>query len=192
MLDQVDQECARPDARFLEPACGDGNFLAEILERKLSAVTRESQKNIRQWERDAFVALSSLYGIDLLPDNVERCRERLLSVVTEKFTELFCDTLSQDIKKSLRFVLKKNVIQGDALQFTTDARTPIVFSEWSAINASLVKRRDFKFEHLIAHADIASTPLFNDLGHDVFLPTPAGEYPPCPYQKVWKQKGENE
>ncbi len=83
MLDLVAHECERVDARFLEPACGDGNFLAEVLRRKLLTVDKKNARNREKWERDAVLSVCSLYGIDLLADNIAACRERLSAVVAD-------------------------------------------------------------------------------------------------------------
>jgi hypothetical protein len=75
-------------------------------------------------------------------------------------------------------------VQGDALTLRTTADRPIVFPEWSPVNGTMLKRRDFAYDHLLRHAHMSNLPLFNDLGKDVFVPTPVGEFPPCHYLKV--------
>src|ERR1700740_3513632 len=79
MLDLVKQETERIDSRFLEPACGDGNFLSVILQRKLAVVEK----------RYGGLAVSSIYGIDILPDNVRDCRQRLFEIFDSNYTRLF-------------------------------------------------------------------------------------------------------
>lgn len=184
MLDLVAHECERIDSRFLEPACGDGNFLAEVLRRKLSTVDKKNAKHRDKWERDAVLAVCSLYGIDLLADNIAACRSRLLSVVSDAHTGRFKEPLAEHASKAIAFILSKNIVQGDALSFRTSNDRPIVLPEWSPINGTLLKRRDFAYDHLLGHAEMASTPLFSDLGENVFVPTPVGEYPPCRYTDV--------
>lgn len=181
MLDLVKHECERIESRFLEPACGDGNFLAEVLRRKLTTVTKQHKSNPSRWVRDAILAVCSLYGIDLLSDNIEACRARLLEIVDTAHRELFGDETAADARRSLTFVLTRNIIQGDALTFRVADGSPIVFSEWSPINGALIKRRDYVYEHLIEDQRVASLPLFNELGEDVFLPTSVGERAPCHY-----------
>lgn len=182
MLDLVTHECERIDSRFLEPACGDGNFLAEVLRRKLVTVSKQSRRD--RWERDGILAVCSIYGIDLLPDNVAACRQRLLTILSEAHAANFGEPLPESAVRSAAFILSRNVVQGDALTLLAANGKPIVFSEWSPLNGTMIKRRDFKFAHLIDHAHIANTPLFSDLGENVFVPEPVGEYPPCPYLKV--------
>ena len=80
MLDLVKQETERIESRFLEPACGTGNFLSEILERKLHIVELRYGKNQLDYERYAVLAISSIYGIDILEDNVLECRKRLFDI----------------------------------------------------------------------------------------------------------------
>ena len=80
MCDLVKQETERIDSRFLEPACGEGNFLAEILARKLAVVTKKYGKSSYDWERYSLLALGSIYGVDILADNAQGCRKRLLNI----------------------------------------------------------------------------------------------------------------
>ncbi len=185
MLDLVAHECERIDSRFLEPACGDGNFLAEVLRRKLRTVdSKENARNPSRWERDAILAVCSIYGIDLLPDNVAACRARLLGVLSAAYEARFKEPLPEPALRAAAFILSRNIEHGDALTLLTGEGKPIIFSEWSPVNANKLKRRDFKFAHLLDHAHIASQPLFSDLGEDVFVPEPVGERPPVHYLDV--------
>ena len=184
MLDLVAHECDRIDSRFLEPACGDGNFLAEVLRRKLATVDKQNARNRLRWERDSVAAACSVYGIDLLPDNVEACRTRLLAIVLDAHVARFQEPLGEPATRAVAFILSRNVVQGDALSFKRADGLAIVFSEWSPLNGTLLKRRDFAYDHLLGHAHVASMPLFNELGEDVFMPTPVGEWPVCHYLKV--------
>ena len=182
MLDLVQQETARIDSRFLEPACGTGNFLAEILERKLRVVDGRYRRSRLEYERYALLAVASIYGIDLLEDNVAECRRRLLSIVEEHGGSFF----NEDFLRVIRFVLGRNIIHGDALslQSVGDQPKPIVFSEWSLVNGGMVKRRDFEFHELLSFAGMKGQPLFSDLGEEVFFPEPVKEYPPIHYLRL--------
>ncbi|MBX3378000.1 MAG: hypothetical protein KF678_13470 [Phycisphaeraceae bacterium] len=184
MLNLVAHECERIDSRFLEPACGDGNFLAEVLRRKLLTVDTKNVRNRDKWERDAILAISSLYGIDLLADNIAACRDRLLTVVSDAYAARFKAPPPDEVVQAAAYILSKNIVQGDALTLRTLQDRPIVFPEWSPINGSMLKRRDFAYCHLLEHAHTSNQPLFSDLGEDVFVPTPVDEYPPCHYLKV--------
>lgn len=184
MLDLVAHECERIDSRFLEPACGNGNFLAEVLRRKLLTVGRLNNQNSSRWQRDAVLAVCSLYGIDLLADNVAECRERLFQIVANAYQSLYKEPLPVEASRSINFVLSRNIVQGDALTFRTTGNTPIVLSEWSPLNGVTIKRRDFSYEHLIEDTRVAALPLFNELGQDVFVPSPVGDFPPCHYLNI--------
>ena len=186
MLDLVKSETERIDARFLEPACGTGNFLAAILERKLRVVETRYGKSQLEFERYAILAVSSVYGIDLLEENVRQCRHRLFGIVDLDYLRLFKGKSQDDCRESVRYILERNIIHGDALSLETvgDNPKPIVFSEWSPVNGSMLKRRDFTFHGLLAHEAIKEMPLFSDLGEDVFIPTPEKEYPPTHFLKV--------
>lgn len=188
MLDLVQQECERIESRFLEPACGDGNFLAEVLTRKLATVDKRNARNRDRWERDAVVAVTSLYGIDLLGDNVAACRERLGAVVDATHQATFGESLPAAAASAIAYILSQNVVQGDALSFRTADGEPIIFPEWSPLNGQMMKRRDFRFDHLLEHQRIKSLPLFSDLGEEVYLPEPVRDYRPCHYLHVAEQE----
>lgn len=192
MLDLVKQETERIDSRFLEPACGTGNFLTEILARKLRVVERRYKRSRLEYERYAVVAVSSIYGIDILADNVVECRRRLFEQFDAEYTRLFKDEARDETRAAVRFLLERNIIHGDALTLKTvmaegrpgENPQPIIFSEWSLVTGNMIKRRDFAFEELLAHASMRELPLFSDLGEDVFIPTPVKEYPLVHFLKL--------
>jgi SAM-dependent methyltransferase len=186
ILDLEKSEAERIDSRFLEPACGTGNFLAEILERKLRVVEIRYGKSQLEFERYSILAVSSIYGIDILEDNIQQCRDRLFEIFNLNYLRLFKNRSSDDCRESVRYILERNIIHGDALSLKTVGGNPkpIVFSEWSPVNGSMLKRRDFTFHRLLAHESTKKIPLFSDLGEDVFIPTPEKEYPPIHFLKV--------
>jgi len=179
MLDLVKHETDRIDSRFLEPACGTGNFLIEILARKLAVVSGKYKKSQVEYERYAVLAVSSLYGIDILADNVEACQNRLFQLFDENYTALFKVQCKPACRESVRFILNRNILHGDALTLkTVDASSnPIIFSEWSAVNGSMLKRRDFIYGDLVDKASERELPLFSDLGEESYIPNPIKDFP---------------
>jgi len=186
MLDLVKQETERIESRFLEPACGTGNFLTEILERKLRVVESRYGKSQLEYERNAILAISSIYGIDILEDNVLECRKRLFAIFDQHYSGLFKEVAKDECRNAVKYIVERNIICGDALTLKTvgDNSQPIVFSEWSPVNRSMIKRRDFAFHELLSHAKMRELPLFSDLGEDVFIPTPVKEYPLIHFLRV--------
>jgi SAM-dependent methyltransferase len=186
MLDLVKQETERIDSRFLEPACGTGNFLVEILRRKLRVVEARYGKSQLEYERYAILAVSSIYGIDILEDNAEACRMRLFEVFDASYSRLFKDKAKARCRETVRYILHRNIVHGDALSLKTAGENPvpIVFSEWSLVNGSLLKRRDFAFHELVDQAAMRELPLFSDLGEEAFIPEPVKEYPPVHFLEV--------
>lgn len=184
MLDLVKQETERIDSRFLEPACGHGNFLVAILERKLNVVEERYKKSQIEYERYSILAVGSIYGIDLLEDNVKQARERLSDIFTERYSKIFKSDVKPDCIRAIRFILEKNIVVGDALEMTIakGSDVPIVFSEWSLVNGSSVKRREFALEHLTPGIPMDS--LFKDTGDEGFIPKPLREYPLVHYLKI--------
>jgi len=186
MLDLVKSETERIDSRFLEPACGNGNFLIEVLKRKLGVVTRNYSHSRVEYEVYALLAISSLYGIDILEDNVEACRDRLNKYFTEEYNKLFKDKCEAKYYEVVSYLLERNIIWGDALTLlrVDIPDSPIVFSEWSLVNKVKFKRRDFTMSHLLECAPLEGKNLFSDLGEDVFIPTPIKEYPLTHYLEL--------
>lgn len=186
MLELVRQETERIESRFLEPACGNGNFLAVILERKLEVVERRYGRSQLEFERYAVLAVSSIYGIDTLEDNVRHCRTRLHDIFENDFySRLFKGKCNHRCGDAVQFLLERNIIWGDALTLkTVDQQTHIVFSEWSSFNGGMLKRRDFTFHGLMAHEEMKGLPLFSDLGEDVFIPTPEKEFYPIHFLDI--------
>ena len=156
MCDLVKDETERIDSRFLEPACGDGNFLAEILCRKLAVVKRKYRKSAYDWERNSLLALGSMYGVDILADNCEACRERLFEIWNKEYKAVCKKECNDDTRAAARFILWRNIICGNALSYHCvdehgeETATPIVFSEWTfPRNDAFIYRKDYIFEHLI-------------------------------------------
>lgn len=178
MLDLVKQETENIESRFLEPACGTGNFLVEILRRKLIIVEKRYSKSQLEYERYSIAALCSIYGIELLPDNVKECRQRLLGIFTHFYIRNFKKAKSNFLQ-SAEFILSRNILCGDALTLKTpNENVSIVFSEWSFVKGSLIKRRDFVFEELIPNEknNLHSSKLRSDEGKPAFIPKPIREF----------------
>jgi SAM-dependent methyltransferase len=149
MLDLVKQETERIDSRFLEPACGDGNFLAEILRRKLAVVKSRYGKNAADYEQYAVIALTSIYGVDILGDNVDDCRNRMFEIFDKEYTANCRKEAKDDTREAVRYILRHNILCGDALTMLQADGEPIVFAEWSAVNGLMMKRRDFELSHML-------------------------------------------
>jgi len=174
MLDLVKDETERIDSRFLEPACGSGNFLVQILRRKLTAVQLKYGKSDFERRHYALLALMCCYGIELLPDNIAECRANLL--------EIFADYLNVDeadvVYRAASYVLSQNLIHGDALTMRTHDGKAITFAEWGYLGKGKFQRRDFRLDTLAMSSFFsAEGSLFAHLAkHELFTPTKT--YPP--------------
>lgn len=167
MLDLVKSESERIDSRFLEPACGSGNFLKAVLVRKLRAVESRYKKSDFELRHYALLGVMSIYGIELLADNVEECRQNLLAI----FTGFLPATDNSDWEEAARNVLGANIIHGDALTLKTATGDPIEFPEWGYLGGGKYQRRDFRYEALTQRASFEGT-LFEMLEeHELFIPT---------------------
>jgi len=183
MLDLVKQETERIDSRFLEPACGNGNFLAEVLRRKLTVVENRYGTSQVEWERNSLIAISSIYGVDILEDNALECQERLFTILSKRYLDKFGTNSRLDLLKSIKFVLKRNILWGDALYFINPVtKKPIVFSEWSMINENMVKRRDYVFQFLVEKS--FQTKLFDEHNTAKYFDKEVSQFPPIHYLKL--------
>lgn len=173
MLDLVKGETERLDSRFLEPACGSGNFLVPVLQRKLAAVEVKFGKTEFERRQYSLLAVMCAYGIELLADNIAECRANMLDV----FAGYLNLNEADELYLAASYVLSLNLVHGDALTMLTHDGQPITFAEWGYLGKGKFQRRDFRFE-VLTHMSSFSREgsLFAHLGkHEIF--TPLKEYP---------------
>lgn len=155
MCELVNDETQRIDSRFLEPACGDGNFLAEILDRKLAVVKKKYRRSVMDFEKNSLLAVSSLYGVDIMMDNVIACRERLFKIWDKQYKAVCKKECSEDMRDSIRFILSKNIVCGNALTLHevdengNDTEDPILFSEWGFVTGPQLSRSEYTFDEIL-------------------------------------------
>jgi hypothetical protein len=169
MLDLVKDETERIDSRFLEPACGSGNFLVQVLRRKLAAVERDYGKSDFERRHFALFGLMCIYGIELLPDNIKECRANLLEI----FAEYLNLNESDDLYQAADYVLSQNLVHGDAMKMLDTDGEPITFAEWGYLGRGKFQRRDFFLGSLTESARFsAEGSLWADRDkHEIFTPT---------------------
>jgi hypothetical protein len=187
MLDLVKNESERIDSRFLEPACGDGNFLVAILERKLKTVYDRYKSKKADFEIYMISAVSSIYGIDLLADNIEESKQRMLDICLACYKKALKKKADEEYQNILKFILDKNIVQGDSL----NGIDKILFTQWTLVGYQF-KREVFSFSQLNQQAEILNTPLFasliSDKGEDVYIPQPIKEYPLTYYKDLGEKE----
>ena len=155
MCNLVKDETERIDSRFLEPACGNGNFLAEILTRKLEVCKRKYKRSPLDYEKYSVLAASSIYGVDILQDNVLDCRKRMFAIWDKQYKAVCKSMCNEQNKEAVKFIFSRNIVCGNALTLMTvdengnDTDIPIVFSEWALITDSQMQRSDYTFEQLL-------------------------------------------
>lgn len=205
MCDLVAQECDRMDSRFLEPACGDGNFLAEILKRKLTTVKKLHKRSPYDYERYSILAMSSIYGVDIMQDNVNECRERLYKLWDKEYKAVCKKECNDEARETVRYILSKNILCGNALTLMCvdaeckDTDEPIIFPEWSLFMGTKLKRRDFRLDVLLKVSEkpeeTKQATLFSEQSEieqyltrnpvtGEYMPLPIREYPAVHYKKV--------
>ena len=188
MCDLVKSETERIDSRFLEPACGEGAFLTEILRRKLTVVKRQYGKSPADYEKYSVIAITSLYGVDILEDNAEICRQKLFEIWDTEYTATSKSQANDQCRETVKFILRKNILCGDALTLRQADGSPIVFAEWSLATGNLVKRRDYELSQLLeGHEEQMSLDMVGwqyDEEVQAFIPAPVREYPPTDYRRL--------
>jgi hypothetical protein len=180
MLDLVKNETERIDSRFLEPACGSGNFLVQILRRKLAAVEGKYGKSEFERRHYALLALMCIYGIELLADNIAECRANVLEILSQ-YLKL---EAGDELFRAGSYVLSQNLVHGDALTMRTHGGDPITFAEWGYLGKGRFQRRDFRLDTLTLSSSFsAEDSLFAQLGkHEIFQPMKT--YPPLTVRQL--------
>jgi len=183
MFDLVKDETERIDSRFLEPACGSGNFLIKVLQRKLAAVQLKYGRSDFDKKHYALLGLMCIYGIELLPDNIAKCRANLLEVMVD----FLGVPASDDLVKAAFFVLEQNIVHGDALSMRLEDGEAITFAEWGYLGKGKFQRRDFRFDALTQSSAFSEEgSLFAQPGvQDIF--TPDKTYPPMNVRQLAEQ-----
>lgn len=185
MLDLVKDESERIDSRFLEPACGSGNFLIPVLRRKLSTVAGRYAKSSFERRHQGLFGLMCVYGIELLADNAAECRERLVATFDE-FVATDGENEHDRWHRAAEAVVTVNIVQGDALEMTTADGGPITFPEWGYLGKGKFQRRDFRYDTLTQMSSFGDDTLFGGDGsrHEIFTPTHT--YPPMSVEELAK------
>ena len=186
MLDLVRSETENINSKFLEPACGNGNFLIEVLKRKLFIIKNRYKKSQHEYETNSIIAIGSLYGIDLMSDNVKECKKRLFNSFKEMYMDLYKKNYKERLFEIAEFVLDKNIIQADALTMKTVGRNirPIIFSQWSLVGSNKIKRIDYEYNSLFANYSIFEPMEVSDLGEEAFIPKAIKDYPLTHYLNI--------
>lgn len=190
MLDMVKQETERIESRFLEPACGNGNFLAEVLNRKLAVVKKQYGKSSLEYEKYSILALSSIYGVDIMEDNAKECRTRLYNIWNKAYTKQCKAEASDAAREAANFIIRHNILYGDALTMLRNDGAPIVFAQWDLVSGNKMKRRDYRLDQLMKGHDTQMDleMLMGGWEFDeetqAWIPSPIKEYPLMNYWEV--------
>lgn len=209
MCDLVSNMCDDYSKRFLEPACGDGNFLVEIVTRKLKALRRTYGRSAYDFERLSVFAMTTVYGVDILYDNVEECRNRLYGLWEKQYKAVCKNEIKEETKLAVKYILSQNILCGNALTLMCvdenqeDTETPIIFPEWSLILGTKLKRRDFRLDVLLKVGEKPQKnkqlSFKNSKDDDIYrylsqnpvtgeyIAEPINEYMPVDYRRIYKK-----
>jgi len=180
MLDMVKDETERIDSRFLEPACGSGNFLIQILQRKLAAVELKYGKSEFEQKHYSLLSVMCIYGIELLPDNIAECRENVLEILSE-YLNL---DVSDELRLAACYVLSQNLVHGDALTMQTHDEEVITFAEWGYLGKGKFQRRDFRYDVLTLNASVKAKGSLFSFGQEQEVYAPKKVYPPMTMRQL--------
>jgi hypothetical protein len=176
MLSCIGKHILKLDLTIMEPACGEGAFLERILICRLDEINK-SRKNKLLFQKKTFQSLSSLYGIDILQDNVLKCRESLESLALENFNKYY--DIDENLLKSIKYILEKNIVHADAITMKlVPSNEGIKFSEWKFINNTTIKRKEYSYSDVIDGRSLNELPLFSESNEEVFIPRAIKEYEP--------------
>ena len=182
MLDLVKNETLRIDSKFLETACGEGIFLEKILNEKIKLIEKKYKFSQVEYEKYLLQAITSLYGIEILEDNVIICRNNLFKIIEQNYVKNFEKSFKKNYLDCIKFVLSKNIVWGDALSYKSKPENEsLIFSEWSFISGGIIKRTDYSFSDLISYQPFEKGTLFSDLGEKVIIPDPIKSHQPTHY-----------
>lgn len=190
MLDMVKQETERIESRFWEPACGNGNFLAEVLNRKLAVVKKQYSKSVPEYEKYSILALSSIYGVDIMEDNAKECRTRLYDIWNKAYTKQCKAEANNAVREAASFIIRHNILYGDTLAMLCNDGEPIVFAQWDLVSGNKMKRRDYRLDQLMKGHDsqMDLEMLMGGWEFDeetqAWIPSPIKEYPLMNYWEV--------
>lgn len=175
------------DSTFLEPACGDGNFLVEIVTRKLDLISKSKKPNYKKdqpaYEKALLLVAGSIYGIDIMQDNTKECVARLYKIITDKYEKTFNKTFSEDVEHCIRFILSRNIVCGNALNMEDYSGNPIRLSEWKNPSNGWINRKEYIFEDLLNKGDKA-LPL-SDTHIPYYIPKEIHDYGNIDYWRVY-------
>ncbi len=210
MCDLVAAQCDNVDATFLEPACGNGNFLAEILARKLARVKKDTKGDRIAWEWLSVRAVASLYGVDIMQDNAEECRQRLFEQWNKAYKTACKKDCNEQTRESVKYILSKNIVCGNALTMMcvdenqNDTEEYITFAEFKTCGRMyMLKRRDYRLDVLLKANEKPKNQKQISLETDIddiynylkinsvtgeYEPIPLREYPPLHYRRL-KENG---
>ena len=190
MLDLVKDETENIESTFLEPACGDGNFLSEIIRRKLNIVKERYSKNLENHEKYSIVAISSIYGVELLKDNVLTCIDRLYNIWNEEYIKIAKKNINKDVQDACKYILTKNILCGDALTLKQENGKPIIFAEWKLVSGNMLKRRDYRLDQILEaqNQQVSLFWLMEGWEYDEetkdYIPAPINEFPLTDFRRV--------
>lgn len=135
-LPGLNDDITNPLKKVLEPACGEGIFLTSILKRRLDFLTMHYCKQFKQYEELSLLSLTTLYGIELLRDNREKCFENMENVFMDYYSKIAHENnqlIDLDVINSAKHIIMNNIVQGNFLTGTDNKDRPIIFNEWEIV-----------------------------------------------------------
>lgn len=157
-MPNIREACKNLTSTFLEPAAGEGVFLVEVLNRKMKMVEKNYSNDLTRYENYSLLALSTLYGVELLEDNAQKCAMNMYQVYFEAYQKQALGhggKMKNKVLDSAKMIISNNIAQGNFLTKSSANGKPIVFSEWKPVNlrqnakAIKVQRTEYTIEDIL-------------------------------------------
>lgn len=151
-FDEVNKACNELESTFLEPAAGEGAFLKEIITRKLQMIEKNYKDSLIMYENYSLLALSTIYGIELLEDNAQACSLNIFQIYYEFYNKVasnFNEALKKKVLDSAKLIISANIAQGDFLTQQSPNGKEMIFSEWKIIQKNKNKIKIVRTEYTL-------------------------------------------
>lgn len=157
-LPNIREACQNLTSTFLEPAAGEGVFLVEILDRKMKMTAKNYGDDLTRYENYSLLALSTLYGVELLEDNAQKCVMNMFQVFYDAYRKQAIEhgaKIKNKVLDSAKVIISNNIAQGNFLTKLSADGNPITFSEWQPVNfrtdAKIIKiqRTEYMIEDIL-------------------------------------------
>ena len=156
MLDLIPAEAVGIDTTYLEPACGNGNFIIEILKRKFALITAKDP-----WTYSIFMlrCVASVYGVDIQKDNTMETVDRIVAATEKVYEKAFHRLPNTLVTDAVRKIALRNIVWGNTLTGETGDGDPLSFHEWDIREDGSIMSKEYALTDMIRHNGVGTQPM---------------------------------